>query len=198
MRLVAVKYPVRRRRHPSFETRRWTREEYDRLIDLGILDEDEPIELVQGYLVFREPKSDPHERAIELVSDALRSVFGPGWRIRVGAPLALDPDSEPEPDVSVVQGSPRDAGHPSQAALVVEVARSSLPFDRTWKAELYARAGLADYWIVNLVDRVVEIHREPAQQRTPAYRVVTVARPGEFISPLAAPYARIAVDDLLP
>jgi Uma2 family endonuclease len=186
--------------YPRFETRRWTRREYDRLIDLGILNEDEPIELVQGHMVVREPKSDPHERAIEFMIEALRRVFGKGWRIRGGGPLALDPDSEPEPDVSVVRGPPpRDVGHPSRAALVVEIAKSSLAFDRTLKAEVYARMGVADYWIVNLVDRVVEIYREPVRAgRTRAYRVVSVARPGERIAPLAAPHARIVVDDLLP
>jgi Uma2 family endonuclease len=185
-----------------FETRRWTRQEYDRLIDIGLLDEDDPIELVQGHLVVREPQSSPHATAIDLVSEALRRVFGRGWRVRVGLPLALGQDSEPEPDVSVVRGAARDflADHPSTAALIVEVALSSLAFNRTIKAELYARARIADYWIVNLVDRVVEIHRDPtpSRARSAKYRVVTVARPGDSIAPIAAPSARVAVDDLLP
>jgi Uma2 family endonuclease len=187
---------------PTFETRRWTRLEYDRLIDVGILDEDDPIELVAGHLVVREPQSSPHATATDLVSEALRRAFGRGWRVRAGLPLALGQDSEPEPDISVVRGAARDfvADHPSTAALIAEIALSSLAFNRTVKAQLYARARIADYWIVNLVDRVVEIHRDPTpgRDRRGRYRVVTMARPGESIVPLAAPVARIAVDDLLP
>jgi Uma2 family endonuclease len=183
-------------------TRRWTRQEYDRLIDLDVLHEDDPIELVAGRLVVAEPQRDPHARAVELVAEALRSVFGGGWRIRVQLPLALGLDSEPEPDVSVVCGTPRDApaGHPLTADLVVEVADSSLRLDRGPKARVYARAGITDYWIVNLVDRMVEIHREPVGEgrRRWRYSSLSAARPGESATPLAAPASRIPVDDLLP
>jgi len=105
-------------------TRRWTRQEYDRLIEIGLLQEDDPIELIEGRLVVAEPQHDPHARAVELVAEALRLALGRSWRIRVQLPLALGPDSEPEPDVSVGRGTPRDApsGHPTTAALVVEAA----------------------------------------------------------------------------
>lgn len=184
------------------KTRRWTRREYDRLIDLGILHEDEPVELVAGRLIVAEPQNDPHARAIELVADTLRAAFGPGWRIRVQLPLALGTDSEPEPDVTVIRGTARDAkpGHPSTAALVVEVADSSVRLDRGLKARVYARARIADYWVVNLVDRTVEVHREPTtERRRPArYQIVRVARPGDRLVPLAAPSAVVPVADLLP
>jgi Uma2 family endonuclease len=109
--------------------------------------------------------------------------------------------SEPEPDVSVVRGTPRDSltDHPSKPDLVVEIADSSLRFDRTVKAMAYARAGVADYWIVDLRQRVVEVRREPVRAgRRSRYARLVVAGPGEAISPLAAPGARIAVADLLP
>jgi Uma2 family endonuclease len=119
----------------------------------------------------------------------------------VQLPIALDPDSEPEPDVSVVAGSPRDDrdDHPSRPALVVEVADSSVRFHRTVKARIYARGGIAEYWIVNLPARVLEIHREPRRRsgRHARYATVIIARLGESIQPLAAPRA-VAVDDLLP
>src|SRR5262245_65683923 len=104
------------------ETRRWTRRDYGRMISAGILHEDEPIELIEGRLVVAEPQNTPHARAIELAAETLRAAFGPGWRILVQLPIAVDPDSEPEPDVSVVAGSARDhaADHPSRPALVVE------------------------------------------------------------------------------
>jgi Uma2 family endonuclease len=170
------------------------------MIDAGILHEDEPIELIEGRLIVAEPQNTPHAKAIELAVDALRAAFGPGWRIRVQLPIALDPDSEPEPDVSVVAGSPRDDGedHPSHPALVVEVADTSVGLDRVVKARVYARGGIPEYWIVNLIARVVEVHRQPRRRLGHArYATVTTARPGESIRPLAASRP-VAIDDLLP
>ncbi len=189
-------YPVR--------TRRWTRKEYDRLIDLGILHEDEPIELLAGQMLVAEPKTPLDSTAIGLAGDALRVAFGDGWLVCTHNPIALDDESEPEPDVMVVAGQLRDYrdAHPERAALVVEVALSSLAFDRRHKGSLYARAGVADYWIVNLVDRVVEVRRRPAPDPGAdfgaAYQDIELARPGATLTPLAKPAARVAVDDLLP
>ncbi len=189
---------------PDVETRRWTRKEYGRLIEAGILDEDDPIELVDGELVVREPQYTPHATATQLVSDVLRGVFGRGWHVRVQLPVALDDDSEPEPDVTVVRGSPRDYldEHPTRPALIVEVAQSRLAFDRQRKSSLYARAGIADYWIVNLVDGVLEVYRRPVRSASARsgwkYRSLRVLKRGARVSPLAAPKARIPVADLLP
>ena len=188
---------------PLIRTRRWTRREYDRLIELGVLHEDEPIELLAGRLVVREPQRTPHAMATQLVAEALRSAFGAGWSIRVQLPIALDDESEPEPDVAVVPGSPRDypIEHPSTPALVVEVAHDSLRSDRILKARLYARAGIGDYWIVNLVERVLEVHRAPTRPRpgrSAAYANVRRVTALESIAPLAAPFARLGVADLLP
>jgi len=115
--------------------------------------------------------------------------------------MAMDPDSEPEPDLAVLRGSPRDwlADHPSTAALVVEIADTSLRFDRVVKGRVYAAAGIADYWIVNLRDRVIEVYREPIRGvRRARYASAHVTHPGETLTPLAAPGARITVDELLP
>ncbi len=183
-------------------TRRWTRREYGRLIDLGMLHEDDPIELLEGRLVVAEPQHSPHATAIDLAGEALRQAFGPGWRVRVQLPLGLGLDSEPEPDVAVVRGGPRGflAQHPATAALVVEIADAGLPLERGLKARIYARAGLADYWIVNLIDRVVEVYRDPlsAGRRRSHYRAVTTASADERLVPLAAPFSSILVADLLP
>jgi Uma2 family endonuclease len=188
---------------PLIRTRRWTRQEYDRLIELGILHEDEPIELLAGRLVVREPQRTPHAMATQLAAEALRAAFGPGWSVRVQLPIALDAESEPEPDVAVVHGSPRDypIEHPSAPVLVVEVAHDGLRSDRILKARLYARAGIGDYWIADLVDRVLEVHRSPARQgpgRSAAYTDVRRIPSQEVVTPLAAPSARIVVADLLP
>jgi Uma2 family endonuclease len=189
-------YPIR--------TRRWTRAEYDRLIELGVLHEDEPIELLGGQLIVAEPKSSPHATSVRLTAQALRRAFGPGWLVLVQDPIALDDESEPEPDIAVVAGAERDYrdAHPGEAALVVEVALSSLAFDRRHKGSLYARARVADYWIVNLVDRVVEVRRRPAPDPAAdfgaAYEEIEIAQAGMTLMPLAGLAARVAVDDLLP
>jgi Uma2 family endonuclease len=186
----------------AIRTRRWTRREYGRLIDLGMLAEDDPIELLQGRLIVAEPQSSPHATGVDLAGEALRRAFGPGWRVRVQLPLALGPDSEPEPDVAVVRGEAREflTEHPSTAALVLEVADASLRLDRRVKARVYARAGITDYWIVNLVDRVGEVYRDPvsAGRPGPRYRDVTRLAADERIAPLAEPFVSIAVADLLP
>ena len=177
-------------------TRRWRRAEYDRLVDLGMFD-GERLELLAGALLVSEPQGSSHAAIVDHVGRALAAAFGPGWYPRLHAPLALDEDSEPEPDVAMVPGQPRHYlhAHPSTAALIVEVADSSLRLDRRLKAGLYARAGIADYWIVNLVDGVLEVHRAP---EAGAYRAVVRLRPPATISPLAAPSAVLAVSDLLP
>jgi Uma2 family endonuclease len=184
--------------------RRWTRVEYEQLIDKGVFAPGERLELIDGLLLVAEPQSAYHFTTVRLVALALTRAFGEGWDVRAEGPIALDDDSEPEPDIAVVRGSLRDylTAHPADPVLVVEVALTSLAFDRRRKASLYARAGRPEYWIVNLVDRVLEVRREPARS-APApygwhYRSVEVLGPGDTASPLAAPAARIAVADLLP
>jgi Uma2 family endonuclease len=118
--------------------------------------------------------------------------------------MALGPRSEPEPDVAVIRGAARDYAHahPPSAALVVEVARSGLRAARGRKAAAYARAHIADYWIVNLVDRVLEVHREPARpgpmRARWGYASIETLGPEATVTPLAAPDAGIRVADLLP
>ena len=188
-------YPVR--------TRRWTRAEYDRLIEVGILRPGDPVELLGGELMVAEPQGSRHYTSIGLVEDALRAAFGAGWVIRSQGPVALDDESEPEPDVAVVPGTRRDYSreHPARPVLVVEVSDSSLSVDRERKGSLYARAGREDYWIVNLVERVLEIYREPVTDPSAMYgwryASRTVLGPDASASPLAAPTTSIVVHALL-
>jgi Uma2 family endonuclease len=179
--------------------RRWKRVEYEQLIDRGIFQPGERLELIGGQLLIREPQGGAHALGIELVAEALREAFGSAARVRVQLPIALDEESEPEPDVSVVGGPLEDADPalPSRALLIVEVSDSSLTLDRTEKASLYARAGIADYWILNLVERVLEVHREPTPGSTAPfgwrYRLVHRLAADDVVSPLAAPGSRIPV-----
>jgi len=185
-------------------TKRWARVEYERLIDLAVFPPGDRVELVGGQLVVREPQGSPHSVAVQLAEDALRAAFGSGWAVRVQMPVALDDESEPEPDVAVCAGRPRDylAGHPTRPVLLVEVAETSMAFDREHKGSLYARAELPEYWLVNLADRLLEVYRDPVPSADAPYgwRFSALLRlgPTDAVSPLAAPQARIPVADLLP
>ncbi len=125
--------------------RRWTRLEYERLIEHGFFQPGDPVELVGGALIVAEPQGSTHFTSIQLVDEVLRAGFGRGWVVRVQGPIALDDESEPEPDVAVVPGRPRDyvSAHPARPVLVVEISESSLALDREVKGSLYARAGAA-------------------------------------------------------
>jgi Uma2 family endonuclease len=183
--------------------KRWRRVEYDRLVDLGAF-EGAPIELIGGELVVAEPQGAYHAGVITKVDYVLRAFVPPGFIVRLQAPVSLDDESEPEPDLVVVPGRPGDylESHPAIPALAVEVAESSLSFDRRRKGGLYARAGVQDYWIVNLVDRVLEVYRDPEPDASAdfgwGYRSVVRMTPPAEVVPLAFPAARIPVADLLP
>jgi Uma2 family endonuclease len=186
-------------------TRRWSRLEYDRLIAEGVFQPGERLELLAGQLVVREPQGSPHATGIRLVTRALREVFADDtWIVDMQLPVALDEESEPEPDVTVTAGDPRDylPSHPVRPVLVVEVAEASLALDREEKGSLYARARVPEYWVLNLRDRVLEVYREPHPDASAPHGWVYRSRQnltaGERVMPLAAPTARIAVAELLP
>ena len=184
--------PVRRRSRP----------EHDGIVAHAF--RAERIELIRGRLVVSEPQGPYHASAVTSVDYALRDVLPPGWTVRLQAPLSLDEESELQPDLVVVPGRPADyrTAHPAHPALAVEVAESSLAFDRERKGSLYARAGIESYWIVNLVDRLLEAYRDPAPDGSAVYgwryRSVTVLRPPATVVPLACASSPIAVADLLP
>ena len=190
-------------RQAPLTVRRWTRKEYERLVELGVF-EGEPLELIGGQLMVAEPQGSYHASTTLRIADVIRAALPPGWVVRPQAPIALDDESEPEPDVAVVQGTHDDyaAAHPRRPALVIEVAQSSLRFDRRRKQSLYARGGVEDSWIVNLVDRVLEIYRDPAPD--PAglygwqYRSVERLSPTATVALVALPDVRLAVSALLP
>jgi len=190
----------------SYETRtrRFSRAEYEKLIELGVFQPGEAIELIGGELMVAEPQGAAHYTAIQKTAKALEAAFGPGWNVRTQGPIGLDDDSEPEPDVAVVPGGPDDyrRAHPSRPALTVEAAESSLGADRQRKGSLYARAGLPDYWVLNLVDRVLEVYREPAPDSAAPfgwrYARSQVFDASARVTPLAAPGSSIPVSHLLP
>ena len=177
----------------------WTRERYDRMVEAGVLTPDDKVELIEGQIVPQMSQNEPHAVVTGLVGDALRVVFASGAHIRDEKPIALSDLSEPEPDLAVVPGARRDYldDHPKPDVilLLVEVADTSLMGDRLRKAPLYAEAMIVEYWIVNIQDCVLEVHRDPAGG---TYRTKTTLAAGDTVSPVHAPDARIPVADLLP
>lgn len=187
---------------PPLTVKRWKRAEYERLVDLGVFAGD-PVELIGGHLIVAEPQNSPHATAVGAADDALRAALPMGFIVRAQMPISLDEDSAPEPDLAVVRGRRGDYSqeHPTRAVLVIEVADSSLHFDRREKGSLYARARIAEYWIVNLIDRVLEVYRAPEPDPTAPhgwrYRAVFRLAPPAMVAPVALPPAQIRVGDLV-
>jgi Uma2 family endonuclease len=182
---------------------RWTREEFLQMINLGWF-QDKRVELIDGQVIEMAAQLDLHLAGITATEDALRLAFGSGYWVRAQGSLDLSPHGIPSPDLAVVPGSHRGAGRTiaKSALLVVEVSDTTLADDRNHKAPLYAAGGIADYWIVNLVQRQLEVYRDPVVDNTQLfgyrYNCRTIVDPPDKVSPLAAPHASITVADLLP
>jgi Uma2 family endonuclease len=184
---------------------RWSYEQWDRAVESGVF-EGQRVELIDGEIVEMSPQFEPHVAAIVLAAAVLRRIFGEKeFIVRQQAPLRLGSTSEPEPDIAVVKGTARDfikTGHPQDAILVVEVSHSSLAYDRGNKASLYASAGITDYWIINLLQRQLEVHRKPIRDAKARfgfrYSQITTFKKNAFVAPLAARKSKIAVADMLP
>lgn len=182
--------------------RRWTTAEYYRLGELGIFD-DERVELLDGEIWTLPPQGTPHYSAIRRAIDALEVAFGEGFDLRQEAPMTLEDGTEPEPDVLFVVGSWRDyeGHHPSalEVCLLIEVADVTLPKDRDIKVKCYAQAGIADYWIINLVNRQLEVYRDPSPIANGfGYKTLLTLLNGDTLAPLSVLNGTIAVSDLFP
>jgi len=181
-----------------------TREEYIRLSDEGFF-QDRRVELIDGEIIDRPDRMNAHAMGVSLVLTALQQAFGPNYWARLHATLDLSRFSLPDPDVAVVPGAPRthnNAGIPTSAVLVVEVSETTLAYDQTRKASLYAASGIQDYWILNLIDGQLEVYRNPVPDPTQAfgsaYAQLTILTSGQQVTPPALPGASIEVVDLLP
>jgi Uma2 family endonuclease len=181
---------------------RWNQESFHRLLDVFASDRLR-VELINGDLIQMPPQKEPHSLAIVLADAAVRKAFGSDYTLRPQMPLNLSAVHEPEPDLVVVRGKPRSVKkHPRSAELVIEVADSTLRYDRVKKGSLYAACKLADYWIVNLVDHQLEVRRDPRPDSKAefgaSYADLSVYRAGDSVAPLARPKNKIRVADLLP
>jgi Uma2 family endonuclease len=183
----------------SIQLKRWTRAEYESMIALGVLTPESHVQLLDGEILQMTPQGAPHQTGVGLVSEILRSVVQSGYHVRVQAPLAIAFDGEPEPDVAVISGVIRDYAtqHPATAALVVEVADTSLDLDRGRKQAAYARAGIPEYWILNIPDRALEVYRDP-DPRTSRYRAHTILRGDDHVVSAVCSNRPISVARMLP
>ena len=171
---------------PPFPVRRFTVDEYHQMIRVGIITEDDDVELLEGWIVPKMGRNPPHDAVISMVMmDVLTPRLPQGWFCR-GQSAITTSDSEPEPDLAVVRGRPRDylERHPGSAdmAIVIEVADSTLASDRLYKGQMYSAAAVPVYWIINLVDDQVEVYSDPTGPApAPVYRTRRDYKAGELV-----------------
>jgi Uma2 family endonuclease len=188
---------------PVPRPKRFTCAEFHQLGDMGWFQGRRAM-LIDGEIMEMAVSNPPHAVAVTLADYELKKVFASGFVVRIQMPLVLGLMTDPEPDLAVVTGSARDylAAHPSTALLALEISNSSLAFDTTDKASIYAAGHIPDYWVVDLVNRQVIVFRNPQPDSTQPYSFgyasKTFHAPGSTVSPLAVPPATIAVADLLP
>jgi Uma2 family endonuclease len=182
--------------------KRWSVDEYEQLDEMGLLSrEGEHYELIDGEIVSKLGQNNPHIAGITLASEALRAAFGAGFIVSQQRPIALGQSDEPEPDVSVIRGGVRDFDHrmptPSEIALLVEVVDSRPDTARGAKVSMYARHGIAEYWILDVRSRSLEVRRGPRPEFGD-WREITIYTETDPVTPLAVPTSVIAIADLLP
>lgn len=202
----AAPYPMLATRSPmtTASLRRFTVDEYQRMIRDGYFAPDERFELLEGLIVEKMPRDPIHDAAVEIADQVLSARLPAGWRVRTQSAMTTG-DSQPEPDVAVVRGTPRDhlTRHPGpqELALVMEVSNTTLADDRGWKGGIYARAGIVTYWILNLADARVEVYSDPTgPDAAPAYRHRQDYVRGQVIPLVVDGVERgpVTVDELLP
>lgn len=180
---------------------RWTRDEYYKMAELGFF-HGKRVELIEGEIIEMSPMKTAHATAVRLVLEALGEIFTKGFVVDSQLPMSFGNRDEPEPDVAVVKGKARDyaQSHPASAELIVEISDTTLNYDRTRKAALYAQNKISDYWILNLKDRCLEVYRLPVKDKNLGfiYTEIKVVTENDSIAPLAKPEKRIKVSDLLP
>lgn len=163
------------------------------LVNQGALD-DARVELLLGSLVEMTSQGPLHADIVRRLTERFAGRLPATVQLRIQSPLAVSDDSEPEPDVAIVPAGDYTAAHPQQALLVIEVAHTSVLKDRGIKATLYATSGVPEFWLVNLADHVVEVHRRPTAGR---YDLVERAVGAQLLSPTAFPDIQIRAGDLL-
>lgn len=187
---------------PARHVKSWTKTEFYAAVEAGVFGE-RRVELIRGDIIEMAAMLGPHARAIMNTQARFHRAFDTAvFGIRTQMPLDLGQTSQPEPDIAIVRSEdvPTTREHPTTALLVVEVSDSTLSDDRTVKAPLYAEAGIAEYWIVNIPGNRLEVRRNPAQDPSNGfdYRDIQTLDRNASVSPLFAPEVTLRVNDLLP
>jgi Uma2 family endonuclease len=193
--ITATAPPMRLKR------KRWKRIEYEKMVASGVLKENDKLELVEGELFEKMTLHPPHASVMMAFQKLLSRQLPDGYEARNQLPIALSGMSEPEPDFAVVIGSSRDYSrqHPTTALWIIEVAESSLAYDRIKKGNMYAKAGISDYWIVNINERVIEVYRDPIKVNGRGrWQTQLKVAEGETATPLHFTEISVAVTDILP
>lgn len=171
------------------------REQFEQMIAGGMFDEHDRIHLLDGVLVQMSPQGDEHARTIVRINNLLARLVGARADIAPQVPFRAGAYSRPEPDLAIWPSAAPGEPVPERPLLVIEVAVSSVRADRLVMAPIYAAAGVPEYWIVNLVDRVVERHTEPSGER---YARIEPLRAGQEVALVALPAIAVAIADVLP
>lgn len=187
----------------SLQFRQFTVEEYHLMAKAGVFVDGAPFELLEGWIVKKMTRNTPHDVTIAILTRLFAAKLPPAWDLRVQLAITTT-DSEPEPDLVLARGQSRDYlphhPYPADIGLLIEVADTTLDHDRTVKGRIYARAGVPVYWIVNLVDRRVEVYTSPSGPAAlPAYQQLQTFRQGDAVPFVldGQPVALLAVNDLL-
>ena len=184
---------------PARQARKFTVAEYYRMVDAGILQPRERVELIEGVILTAPPVSPRHAGSVDIANEVFARQNNGQFRVRIRGPVHLDERTEPEPDAAFLRCRPggyrRAHPTPEDILLVTEVADSTLDYDRDIKAPLYGRAGIPETWVVNLREDCLEGFRNPGPQ---GYAQHIIYRRGDRISPVALPDLEFAVAELLP
>jgi Uma2 family endonuclease len=170
-----------------------TRAEYDRMAELGFF-ANERVELIHGTVVRMAPIGTGHCDVVDVCTELFVSRLVGRATVRIQAPFLAHDESEPEPDVAIVPRKRYSDQHPDEALLVIEVAESSLAYDRHTKAPLYAASGVREYWIIDVIGRAVEVHRQQVRDRYAVHHRVTAGT----IHPEAFPDVELSLAELFP
>ena len=207
MATITLSHPAgkkRRRNLPQYPIFRLSVAQYHKMIEAGILTENDSVELLEGWLVTKMPQNPEHLFSTQVLQDILKGILPAGWFVNIQGLIVLE-DSEPEPDAVVVRGSRRDylsqKPTPQDIGLIIEVADSTLQLDRSVKKRLFASAAIPVYWIVNLVDRQLEVYNHPSGRvAVPDYEQHQILKPDEHVAVIIdeKEVARIQLEELFP
>jgi len=202
MTTSVLEAPVLNHVAPTYRTKRWTVEEYERLLSTGVFD-GARFELIDGEIIEMTPMGEPHAAGLSNTAEAVTVPLHGRLKIRNQCPINAGNYGRPEPDIAVVSFDALLPNQPpARAELIIEVSDSTLAYDQGDKASLYASLGMPDYWILNLQENVLEVRRAPIERPQSRfgwdYSITQIIPRGGQVSPLAAPDVILQINDLLP